>query len=142
MNLPTDFHQTLELVSSSGIFGEDDDKIEWRAQRVLEGRLAATQREANLGSITDWASRTLRSIKYELHRELCDKTDKSVKKQYEELFSGALTTDGVQAIASIVGTIVTAVNPALFVSSVLIYVSIWLLKIGVNHWCAIDVAAP
>jgi hypothetical protein len=60
---------------------------------------------------------------------------KGVKGAIQQL--KGLTADGIQAVAAVVSKIVAAINPAYLVSSIVVYASIWLLKLGLNHWCSL-----
>jgi hypothetical protein len=138
MGLPPDFDATLSRITNAGILKEDPDRIEHRLDLVAQG-VGAEVAGQDLGP-ADWAKDSLYKIKLAVHNELCDQKKKELKADYKSLLDHALTTDGISALSSVIGGIVAAINPAFFVSTIVIYLSVWLLKRGLNQWCTVDYA--
>ena len=90
--------------------------------------------------LLDWASSSIRVIKEEIHKEICDPDRKCLKETYQGVFDKALTIENVQSVSAAVATIITALNPYLLISAIVIYVSVWIIKLGANHWCSIAIA--
>ncbi|MCP3407921.1 hypothetical protein [Bradyrhizobium sp. CCGB01] len=136
MGLPTDFDATLSRITKAGILKEDTDRIEHRLDLAAQGVGAAVAGQ-DLGP-ADWAKDSLHKLKLAVHKELCDHKKKELKADYKGLLDHALTTDGISALSSVIGNIVAAINPAFFVSTIVIYLSVWLLKRGLNQWCTVS----
>ena len=82
----------------------------------------------------------LADLKKAVYKEICDNNNQRLRDDYKQLLDLGLTTNGVHAVAAAIAGAVAAVSPPLVVSSVLIYLSIWLLKRGLNHWCSLPLA--
>ena len=87
-----------------------------------------------------WASDTLHDLKHAVRQEICDPRRGELRDRYVNLLDKALTPEGITAVAAVVGSIVAGVNPACFLTSIILYLTIWLLKVGLNEWCASPVA--
>jgi hypothetical protein len=136
MGVPADFDATLSNITKAGILKEDPDRIEHRLDLVAQG-VGATVAGQDLG-LADWASESVHKIKIAVHKELCDQKKKQLKADYKDLLDHTLTTDGISALSSVIGGIVAAINPAFYVSTFVIYLSVWLLKRGLNQWCTVS----
>lgn len=139
MKLPDDFDTRLSKIERLGILDENADSIHARFEDVLRG-VGSVEASRQLG-VADWASDTLRDLKRAVHQEICDPHQGGLKEGHAELLDKALTPEGITAVAAVVGTIVAGVNPACFLTSVILYLTIWLLKVGLNEWCALPVVA-
>ena len=139
MGVPPDFDAALSRITKAGILKEDPDRIEHRLDLVAQG-VGAVVAGQDLGP-ADWAQDSLHKIKLAVHKELCDQQKKELKADYKGLLDHALTEDGISALSSVIGGIVAAVNPAFFVSTIVIYLSVWLLKRGLNQWCTVSYAS-
>jgi len=120
-----------------GIFDEDINTIESRLEGALRdvGRAQGVS-EQDMG-VLDWASKRLEQIKKAVYAEICDPQKKALKDDYQNLFKQGLSPAGVNAVASVVIHVVALVNPTFAVSSVAVYLAIFLLKRGLNDWCSI-----
>lgn len=138
MALPSDFDETLERVKTLGIAAEQPGRI--RDHLITAIRTAAEQQKAgavavgDLGFI-DWSTKMLGRIEQAVHDELCDRGKGSLKEQYAKLIDKASSDSSVKQIALIVTNVLTVISPALAVSSVVVYLAIWLSKVGLNYWC-------
>ena len=140
MALPAGFTQMLETVNKSGIMNENSAQIRSRLDSEIGLVAGAAGPAAGLGGV-DWAVRLYREFEAAIHEEICDPQKKTLKDKYRIPLDQGLTTDGVTAVASVVTSVLQAVNPAFAVSSVVVFFSIWLLKVGLNHWCSVAPAA-
>lgn len=126
---------TLEKVQEYGILQEDADNIAKHLELAVID-VASRHPSGDLG-VKETASDFLRRLNAALYQELCDPQKKGLKGHYNDLLEKGLTADGVQAVAAVVTKIVAAINPAYLVSSIVVFASIWLLKLGLNHWCSL-----
>jgi hypothetical protein len=126
---------TLEKVEEYGIMQEDIAKIGGRLELAVVD-VASRQPSGDLG-LKDAVSGFLTRLKAALYRELCDPNKKALKERYNDLVEKGLTADGVQAVAAVVTKVIAAINPTFLVSSIVVYASIWLLKLGLNYWCSL-----
>jgi len=141
MQLPADFSTTLKTVEDYGILNEDPNQIRNRLALAMQGVASVESgRSVDLG-VFDWTTNLLREFEKAIYDEICDPRRNALKDTYAAGLDKALTTDGVQAVSAVVVKVVSVVNPAFAVSSVVIYLSILLLKIGLNAWCAHPPAA-
>ena len=135
-NLPSDFAETLKTIEQRGIEKEGLDQIHERLIASVEGPGALLgASEVKLG-VRDWASSFVREAKAAIHKEICDSEKKQLKEEYLQVFKGTLTTQGITSVASALTSIVSAIHPALAVSTVLAFLAIWILKVGANQWCS------
>jgi hypothetical protein len=138
MDLPPDFATTLTMFQDRGILNESPERIQSRlALAVQTVALQGGERNLQDLGIGDWTLGVLEKLKTALHKELCDQEKKTVKDNYKELLNKASSPEGVTAVAAVVLKIVAVINPTFAVSSVVIFLSIWLLKRGLNHWCGL-----
>jgi hypothetical protein len=129
-HLPDDFARKLAEVVDFGILdNEGPEQINERLKLAL-GQVADSSRDLGLRD-------KLAELKIAIHKEICDAKNQRLRDEYKQILDLGLTTDGVHAVASVITSAVALVSPALSVSSVLIYASIWLLKCGLNNWCAL-----
>jgi hypothetical protein len=136
MNTPSDFEQTLKQISAAGVFAEDADSIRQHlVSQLNQVAIAEGARATDLG-FTDWASRLIKAFEAAVRQEICDPKRGALKEDYAKLLNTALSPEGVAATATVVLKIIAVVNPSFAVSSVAIYLATWLLKIGLNRWCA------
>jgi hypothetical protein len=139
MALPVDFDDTLARVEKLGITAEEPAKI--RDHLVLAISTAAEQSQksgdlavGDLGFL-DWSTKTLRRCEEAIHDEVCDPSKGQLKDEYKELMDKATSDDNVRQIAVVVTNVLAVVNPAIAVSSVIVYFALWLTKVGLNYWC-------
>lgn len=136
MNLPSDFDQTLKTIEAYGILKEDARGIRNRLILAIEG--AGAMQDAgtiDLG-VMDWAGTLLHDLKVAIHKEICDSEKGQLKDTYLNLLDKTLTKDGITVVASALTKIVAEIHPGFAVSSVIIFLAIWLIKVGLNHWCS------
>lgn len=132
--LPSDFHTALDNVSGLGILEEGAADIDARLADAMAGAAArAGQRPMDAG-FTDWVSAAMLETKRAIHQEICAADGAGVKPEYDALFKKGLSPEGITAISTVITAIV---SPTYAVSTVLIYLSVWLLKVGANRWCAL-----
>lgn len=101
-------------------------------QAQLAGKLGGV---GDLG-LLDWSAKLLSRCDRAIHDELCDQKKGELKEEYKRLLATAGSTDNVKQIATIITSALSIINPALGVSSVIVYFSLWLTKVGLNYWCA------
>ena len=136
MGLPHDFTEMLEKVEQFGILDEEPEQIRNRAVLALQGVGAVVGGQTVDLGVVDWSTKLLRKLETAIYKEICDPQKGALKEAYQNLLDKALTTEGIEAVASVVLKIVATINPAFVVSSVGIYIAVWLLKIGLNFWCS------
>jgi hypothetical protein len=132
--LPADFDATLGRIKANGILEESPDQINHRLQLALNG-VGAMESASDLGAF-DWAARLVSRVKKAIYNEICDEKKGCLNEKYQKLLNAGMTEDGVKAVAGVVTPIITAISPGFAISAVVIYVSLWLLKIGLGTLCA------
>ena len=138
MDLPPDFASTLTMIQNRGVLDESPEKIQSRlALAVQTVALQQGQRAVQDLGIGDWTLGVIEKLKTALHKELCDPEKKTVRDNYKELLDKASSPEGITAVGAVVLKVVAVINPTFAVSSVVIFLSIWLLKRGLNHWCSL-----
>ena len=137
MALPTDFNATIDKIQRYGIIAETPEQIRERLHQALVG-VASLEggNSIDMGPI-DWAERLIRQFETAVHKEICDATKGCLNDKYAKLMDSALTPKAIESVSTAVLSIVAQINPAFAVSSVGIYIAIWLLKVGLNQWCSI-----
>lgn len=83
---------------------------------------------------SDWVTSVAENCKQAAHSELCASDGSGLKAQYSDLLNKGMTSDGIAAISAAVASVI---NPGFAISSVLIYLSVWLIKFGLDKWCKI-----
>lgn len=129
MTLPQDFDTTLEKIEQFGILNESTDQIYARLGGALSEVLPPG--DLTLGP-AEWLADQLEDCTKKIHTEICDTTSGTLKQSYINLLDMAQSKEGVATIAA---TITGLLGPVLAVSSVLIYLSLWILKVGLDQWC-------
>jgi hypothetical protein len=130
--LPPDFKDTLASVSELGIMKEPPVTIDLRlSDAVRDAAVRSGQKPLDAGW-SDWVPSVLTECRAAVYKELCAPDRSGLNKQYSDLLNKGLTTDGVAAVSTMIAQVI---NPTFAISSVLIYLSIWLLKVGLNRWC-------
>jgi len=131
--LPQDFDATLRALTGDGLL--EQDPLTVRQGLASQVHVIGS---ALPGAVLDdnRVQRLLRNWEVAIHQELCDPDKGKLKERYDGAISGGMTPQGVAAVSAVILPVVQAINPAFAVSSVVIYISVWLLKAGLNHWCA------
>lgn len=128
-----DLDATAKRLEARGIMAEGPDQIHERLLLALHG-VAAEQPDL---ALKDHLLPLLNHVKAALHKEFCDPDKKALRATYEKHFASAMTADGVASVATVVTNVLAAVNPAFAVSSVAVYLALWLVKVGMNYWCSL-----
>lgn len=135
-NLPPDFHETLVDIQKYGILNESPEIIDQRLKEALvQAATDAGERPMDAGKITDWTHSIIDKCKTAVHNEICDPKLTGLKPEYSDLMAKGLTTEGIASVGVAINHALSLVSPIYAVSSVVIYLSIFLLKIGLNSWC-------
>jgi hypothetical protein len=135
-NLPADFHDTLADVQKYGILSEPAEAINQRLKEaVTQAATDAGERPMDAGKFTDWTLAVIDNCKVAVHNEICDPKLTGLKPEYNGLIGKGLTTEGIASVGTAVNHALSLVSPIYAVSSVVIYLSIFLLKVGLNSWC-------
>lgn len=130
--LPPDFTDTLASVSELGILEEQPSRIDIRlSDAVRDAAVRSGQKPMDAGW-SDWVPSVLNECKAAVHAEICSADRSGLKKEYNDLLAKGLTVDGVSSVSVIIAQVI---NPTFAVSSVVIYLSVWLIKVGLNRWC-------
>jgi hypothetical protein len=136
MALPNDFDETLEQIIDNGILEETPEQINYRLQLALQGAAArANAAESSLGAF-DWLPQLMSRLKTAVHNEICDAKKHALNDKYQTLLSAGLTNEGIASVAAVLTPIIAATGATFCVSAVVIYLSIFVLKIGLNTWCS------
>lgn len=137
MAINNDLDSVVTRFYEIGIFDEDAQMVENRLQGALKdlGRAQGIS-EQDMG-VKDWAAKRLEQIKSAVYAEICDPEKKELKKDYQGLLEMGLKPAGVKAVSAVVMQVIAVVNPTFAVSSVAVYLAIFLLKRGLNYWCSI-----
>ena len=133
--LPADFAATMEKIQRYNIIDESPEQIRARLDLAVKGVAAVHLGTMDMG-VKDWSERLIKQFVTGVHKEICDSEKGCLNDKYAKLMDSALTPDGVQSVATVVVGILTKINPAFAVSSIAIYIALWVLKIGLNRWCA------
>jgi hypothetical protein len=133
-----DFAPTLAKIQDYGILDESPDDIRDRLILALHGVAAVEGGQSIELGAGDWAVGLIKQFESALRLELCDPNQKLLKEEYRKIFQETLTPTGVAAVSGIVLKVVAVINPAFAVPTVGIYMSIWLMKVGLNYWCSIE----
>lgn len=131
--LPSDFTETLASVTELGILDEQPDKIEIRLSDAVRDAAVRSGQKPMEAGWSDWVVSTLTQSKEAVHAEICATDGSGLKKDYNDLLAKGLTSEG---IASVSVVITQVINPTFAVSSVVIYLSVFIIKIGLNRWCS------
>jgi hypothetical protein len=137
--LPSDFGETLAQIGKLGITDEAAPQI--RDRLILAIRTAAEQAYASgdLGAgdlgLIEWSASTLHRCEQAVHDQICDPTAGGLREEYKDLLDKASSEESVNRIAVIITGALASIFPALVVSSVIVYFTLWLVKVGLTHWC-------
>jgi len=134
--VPPGFHDLLESAFAAGLL---DEPLRTIKSRVVTAIAQAAAGEDSGAANVDWARHSLTELDLALHMELCRSNGSGLKPEYDDILERALTREGIADLAAIVLRVARAINPALAVSTVVLYVAVWLLKAGLNRWCALPV---
>lgn len=133
MSLPPAFVAALDKAESFHILDMSEPEIRARLERAVSGATAIEP-----GPVQDLGIRDfLRNAEVAVHKELCDPEKKALRDKYVSLLDKGTSKEGTAAIASIVLPILASINPAFAAPSLVILLSVWLLKVGLNHWCSL-----
>ena len=128
---------TLQQYEKLGRLGEDSSAIDERLHAAVEAAAEIAQMHpADLG-MGDWAAATVKKIKAAVHDEICDSNARKIKSQYQELLDKGTSKEAITSISSLITSVFVALNLApLAISSVVLYLAIWITKVGLNSWCS------
>jgi len=137
MNTSEELSATIHQVQDFGIWNESPEQIDERLKAAVDG-IASSERRRDMGgmSLPGWVGKRIRDFKKAVHEDLCDSEKGELKEKYQDFLKKGLTIEGVSAVAAVVSKIVASINPAYAVSTVAVYLAIWLLKVGLNSWCS------
>lgn len=137
-SLPPDFGETLTQIGKLGIAYEEAPQI--RDRLISAIRAAGEQTQASglatgdLG-LGEWSAETLQRCERAIHHQICDPISGGLKEEYKDLLNKSLSDTSVNQIALIVTGALSPIFPTLIVSSVIVYFTLWLMKVGLTHWC-------
>jgi hypothetical protein len=143
--LPTRFDETLAQVRVLGIPDEEAPKIRDRLILAIAAATEQAQASGDLAvgdlSLSEWSARMFHRCERAVHDQLCEPTTGGIRGQYKDLLEKATSEESVNRIAVIVTTALAPIFPTLVVSSVIVYFSLWLTKVGLTYWCNQAVAS-
>jgi hypothetical protein len=132
--LPDDFEQTLQSVFELGIPHEPANTIDTRLAEALRHAAVQSGQKPMDAGWSDWVKSVAENCKQAAHSELCASDGSGLKERYSSLLEKGMTSDGIATISAAVASVI---NPGFVISSVLIYLSVWLIKFGLDKWCKI-----
>jgi hypothetical protein len=140
--LPSDFGETLGQIRQLGITDEDAPQIRDRLIVAIaeQSRAPGDLAVGDLGFI-EWSTRRLHRCEQAIHDQICEPMVGGLKEEYKDLLDKASSEENVNRIALIVTGALASVYPPLAVSSVIVYFTLWLLKVGLTYWCKQPVTA-
>lgn len=136
-SLPADFTERLAAAFRDGIRDAPAESVRQRALSAIDAIGLALGRRARQRPPAPWAADMLAELELAIHAEICSARGTGLKPEYQALLDGLLTEEGIARLTAIVLELARAIDPALAVSSVGLYVAVWLLKVGLNRWCAV-----
>ena len=129
---------TLAQFEKLGRLDEDPALIDARLHAAVEAAAekgGLHSRDLGLG---EWAKDTITKIKAAVHKEICDPAAGKVKAKYLDLLNKGTSKEAVSTLGSIISTVMAALHlTPLAVSAVVVYLAIWIIKIGLNSWCSL-----
>jgi len=138
MPLPNDFDTVLATIQGRGIIDEDEEMIDKRLTLAVQSAaIRGGQYDLSASRVGDSILGTVRKLKAALHQEMCNAEKKELKDDYKDLLDKALSPEGITAVGAVITGIIATINPALAVSNVIVFLSIWLLRRGLNRWCSL-----
>lgn len=138
--LPSDFNEAYAAAVREGVLEESAVVVRQRAILAIDASGRATGSRARHSTPATWAADMLSELELAVHAEICAADGGGLKPDYQVLLDGLLTPEGIAELTAIVLRLVQAIDPTLAVSSVGLYVAVWLLKIGLNRWCVVGMA--
>jgi len=130
-----DLQKTLDQYEKLGRFEEAPIIVDARLHAAVETAAAsASLHPADLG-LGDWAADTVKKIKTAVHDEICDASSGKVKDKYLQLLDKGTSKEAISSVSSVITTVMVGIHLApLAVSTVVLYLAIWILKMGLNKW--------
>jgi hypothetical protein len=133
--LPADFDAVLAAAIREHVLDESIMTLEKRAMFAIEAVGSATGLASRHRMPAAWAAEMLAQLREAIHFEICAVDGSGLKAEYADALNQVLTKEGIAELAAIVLRVVRAISPSLAVSTVGLYVAVWLLKVGLNRWC-------
>ena len=94
------------------------------------------------GGFGSMAHRFLTFYTEALHRELCDAQTAMLKQRYRTILGGAdlrsRTKSLTPIVLSVIGAGASLINPSI----IAVLVAIWMVRVGLDHWCAAPQQSP
>lgn len=135
MSTSDELNTTVDQIANFGILDENAADIHQRLVLAVEGVATKSDLATRSLGVFDWVE----SLKAAVHKEICDPEKGELKTQYSEYANQALTPASVAAISGVILKVVAFVNPTFAVPTIAVYLSVWLLKVGLNYWCSTKV---
>ena len=132
MSTNSDLDSVVTELEEFGILDEDPGTIKNRLQYALNDVATAEGASPSELGVAEWMSELLDSV----HGRICDQQKGELKGDYQSLLNAGLTPGGVKLAASAILPIINLINPSFAVPTVAVYLALFLLKVGLNNWCA------
>jgi len=135
-----ELESTVDQLINLGRANETSQMLDARLHAAVEsvGATAPNLRQGNLG-VGDWARDTVTKMKKAAHAEICDEKAGKVKEKYLSLLDKGTSKEAIAWLSSSISAVLVALNLGpLAVSTVVVYLAIWILKMGLNSWCSIS----
>lgn len=146
----SEISQAIEHVFSIGLASADERELLRQLDAELQQQTHAQALVLDGGPPDPWvlggdggggfgpmAQRFLNFYADAIHREICDPDKPGMKDSYRVLMGGVELQDRVKtlvpAILAAVGLTASLVTPAV----IAVIVALWLIRVGLDHWCAL-----
>jgi hypothetical protein len=128
---------SLSQYENLGRLNEDPDVIDARLHAAIEATAQRTGMQPTDLGVGDWAAEIVKKIKSAVYNTICDSEARKTKSEYLEIVDKGTSKEAVAAVSSIITSVLVTLHlTPLAVPSVVLYLAIWLVKVGLNSWCS------
>ncbi|NOK64058.1 MAG: hypothetical protein GFH27_549409n32 [Chloroflexi bacterium AL-W] len=147
--------EALDQVFTTGLVESDQHDIlrqlDAELQQQIQARVMVLGTDASepwvlggeqAGGFGSMAHRFLTFYTKSLHREICDAQTAMLKQQYRTMLGGPNLREQTKALTPIVMSVIGAGASLMNPSIIAVLVAIWMLRVGLDHWCAAPQQTP
>lgn len=144
-----DVDEALDQVFVTGLIESDESDILRQLDAELQQQIQARAMVLGTDTPEPWvlggeqaggfgsmAHRFLTFYMEALHREICDAQTAMLKQHYRTMLGGADLRSQTKALTPIVLSVIGAGAALINPSIIAVLVAIWMLRVGLDHWCA------